>query len=273
MFLAEPPPTAYDFRFQFLGFPVRVTPFFWVAAVLLGWGWADGMHRWSLSIGEPMNQGVLLLMWVSAIFVSILIHELGHGIAMRYYGTQASLVLYHFGGLAIPDTAGSFMRMGYRSSGKQNQIVISAAGPAAQLLLALVIVLIALAAGYSVPVPFIGEDYLPTSHLKPIPSLPVWAMAYALLSPSVMWALLNLMPVYPLDGGQIAREVFLRFRPANGVRNSLILSVVTGVCLAVYALTRHQTFMAILFGMLAYSSYQILQAYSGRGGGFGGERW
>ena len=114
MFLTEPPPTAYDFRFQFLGFPVRVTPFFWVAAVLIGWNWADGWHRLSVQISEmqraaiesqnwesearqepptviePVNQGVLLLIWVSALFVSILVHEMGHGLALRYYGTDAS---------------------------------------------------------------------------------------------------------------------------------------------------------------------------------------
>jgi Zn-dependent protease len=270
VFLAEPPATQFDFRFRILGFPVRVTPFFWVVVVLFGWEWADWVHRASQMTAEPMNQGVLLLMWVGAVFFSILVHELGHALAMRYYRSEASIVLYHFGGMAIADSFGSFARMGYRSSGKQNQLVISAAGPAAQLLLALAVVLIALAAGYRAPVPLIGE-YLPISQLDPIPSLPMRAMADALMYPSVMWALLNLMPVYPLDGGHISRELFLRFS-SDGVRNSLILSVVTGVCLAVYGFMNGRTFLAILFAMLAFSSYQLLQAMSGRGGGFGG-RW
>ena len=62
--------------------------------------------------------------------------------------------------------------------------------------------------------------------------------------------------------------------PRDGIRSSLILSVVTGVCLAVYSWMMLQNMMmALLFGLLAFSSYQILQAYSGRGGGFGGGPW
>ncbi len=56
------------------------------------------------------GQGILLLMWIAAVFVSILIHELGHALAMRRYGISSYIVLYHFGGLAIPDRGGTFVR-------------------------------------------------------------------------------------------------------------------------------------------------------------------
>jgi len=283
VFLAEPPQTRYDLCFRIGPFHVRVTPFFWVMAIVLGWGLTQSMDRaLSEAAGASPGAGVLLVLWISAVFISILIHELGHALAMRYYGMDCYIVLYHFGGIAVPDSAASFAQFGgtaRRRDGK-SQIIISAAGPAVQLILAAIVLLLCHATGYvctfRVPliewiVPFLVEvPFLPEP--QAIPSAAMDAFVFFLLLPSIFWALLNLLPVYPLDGGQIAREVFTMFNPSGGIRSSLILSVVTGVAVAVYAMTREQMYLAIMFGMLAFSSYQILQAYSGRGG-YGGRPW
>jgi hypothetical protein len=73
---------------------------------------------------------------------------LGHALAYRFFGQGSQIVIYHFGGLAIPDT------WGRRASLRPIQrLVISAAGPLAQLALAAVIVAGLRAAGYAVPFP------------------------------------------------------------------------------------------------------------------------
>jgi hypothetical protein len=78
---------------------------------------------------------------------------------------------------------------------------------------------------------------------------------------------MNLLPVYPLDGGQISRELFLMGDAHGGMEKSLWLSVIVGGCAAVLGLLLLQSLlMALLFGSLAFSSYQILQQY-------GGGRW
>ena len=46
-----------------------------------------------------------------------------------------------------------------------------------------------------------------------------------LIQINLYWGLLNLLPVYPLDGGQIARELFLARRPEDGLERSLRLSM------------------------------------------------
>ena len=46
---------------------------------------------------------------------------------------------------------------------------------------------------------------------------------------NIFWGLVNLLPVYPLDGGQIARELLELASPADGVRQSLWLSVIAAV--------------------------------------------
>ncbi|GAF97863.1 unnamed protein product, partial [marine sediment metagenome] len=70
MFLAEPPPTQADLNFRLFGFNVRVSPWFWLLAVILGAGGIGG--------GTPPRE---ILIWVAVVFVSILVHEFGHTLA------------------------------------------------------------------------------------------------------------------------------------------------------------------------------------------------
>ncbi len=268
MLLGEPPRTQFDLHFVVSGVSVRVHPFFWLVALLLGSGLVG-------------NDGVRYVLWITAMFLSILIHELGHALAFRRFGIASHIVLYHFGGLAIPDTGSSPWSSG-RSLKPNENIFVSAAGPGAQLLLAAFVMLAFRASGYMVTYP---GSQIPFSLPFVRPSL-IWGnavmvqnallndFALFLLWPSVWWALLNLLPVYPLDGGQIAREVLVQVDPWDGVRKSLWLSVFTGGVLAFFGLSNGMMFLGIMFGMLAYSSWQILQQISGGGGpgGWGGRR-
>jgi stage IV sporulation protein FB len=80
-------PTSFDVTFRLGRFPVRVHPLFWLSMALIGLPWFDR----SLLLG---------LLWVACGFVSILVHELGHALAIRHYGSPASIQLIAFGGLA-----------------------------------------------------------------------------------------------------------------------------------------------------------------------------
>ena len=82
--LGQPQRTPYDLRFQLFNFPVTVSPWFWLVALIIG---GEG----ATSRGLP---GVVS--WMLAVFVSILIHELGHTFAFRYFGIPSHIVLYHF---------------------------------------------------------------------------------------------------------------------------------------------------------------------------------
>ena len=268
MFLTEPQPTPYDLHFHIFGTAVRVSPYFWLANALLGWELAQALD----GIGREASPGpgMLLLLWIAGVFVSILVHELGHVWAMRYYGIRASIVLYHFGGLAVPESTMSYLSFS-RGTRRENQMVISAAGPGAEFALAIVLLLLIRLAGYHLrfPIPYLDRVLPLADGGTPISSFPLEAFLFFVILPSVYWALMNLLPVYPLDGGHIARDICLRISPQDGVRTSLILSVITGAAVAAYAVTKNDFFLAIMFGMLAVSSFQVLQAYSGRGGGYG----
>ena len=50
-------------------------------------------------------------------------------------------------------------------------------------------------------------------------------------------------------------------KSAAGIVRSLQISVGTAALVAVYALTQEQFWTCVMFGALAYSSYQALQSY------------
>jgi Zn-dependent protease len=84
---------------------------------------------------------------------------------------------------------------------------------------------------------------------------------------------LNLLPIYPLDGGQVARELFGVYGGSDGLRQSLWLSLIAAAGLAVLALVRlDDQFLAFFFGYLAYTNYSVIRGMFGPGGGFGGFR-
>jgi stage IV sporulation protein FB len=266
LLLAEPPPNPWDLHLRMLGIPVRITPWFWLGSAVLGWSFADS---WGKASQGALSVGTALLIWIGVVLVSIIAHEFGHALAFRFYGIHAHVVLYHFGGIAVPDGSLDFSRR--MRLGSVQQIVVSFAGPAASLVLGFVFAAIVYFGGYFVPnpLPFLHPlDFL-WDGLR-APSVALQALLYAILFVNIWWALMNLLPVYPLDGGQISRAMFTIGNPREGIRYSLILSIAVSAAVAVWALSKQDTFLALMFGMLGYSSFQILQAYMGRGGGFGG---
>src|SRR5574339_379984 len=130
----QPPPTQYDLRFTLAGIPVSVHPLFWLITLLLG------------STGDLL----LIPIWIVVIFVSILVHELGHALAFRRYGQRSRIVLHFAGGLTIPEPV--YWGSGYANVGlsPNQQIFISLAGPGAGFLLAALILLLVAGMGGSV---------------------------------------------------------------------------------------------------------------------------
>lgn len=260
MFSAEPQRTQYDLNFQIFGFPVRVHPFFWLAGILLG------ANAGGLQSREGM---ALLLIWVAVLFVSILVHELGHAFAFRYFGSDARVVLYMMGGLAIPETSPYGNSYTTRARNPWQQIIIAFAGPAAGFLFAGVVVAAVYAGRASIDVNWLWH-VIPFFHASGISNPFLAGLVDSLLYVNIFWGLVNLLPIFPLDGGQISRELFTMNDSWNGTIRSLWLSVVVGAVVAVvggYAL--RSFFMAVMFGSLAFMNWQLIQQLSGRGGGGG----
>lgn len=255
MNLLDTPPTPFDVNFSVFGVPVRITPFFWLTAVIMGGAFANGTE---------------LLVWILAVLLSILIHELGHVWAYRRHGMAARVVLHQFGGVAIADGFGSAWRLPRWGNDPWRDIFISLAGPGAQILAALLLLApcLFLAARRGMPITSLSEVYRAVAFtLAEQRILSLFVILFA--NCSIYWALLNLLPVYPLDGGQVARSLFTLRGSSQAIPQSLWLSVFVGGAAAFYFFQSGSGYGGLMFAMLAFSSYQALQMY---GGGMGGWR-
>ncbi|MCA9055775.1 MAG: site-2 protease family protein [Planctomycetaceae bacterium] len=215
-------PTPYDLRFSLLGIPVRVSPWFWLMSAILGWS--------AIELGLQF-----LLLWVLAVFISILVHEFGHALTARAFGYPPRVLLYQFGGLAMytPDHKYALWK----------SLLTVAAGPFAGILLGGAVLILTL-----------------TLRTQKIEMTDEAAMFLSdMLYINFFWSAMNLLPVLPLDGGQMSRDLLLMVTPRRGMQFALIISAVVGAGIAIWALTSQQLYIAILFGSMAGGSIQELQ--------------
>lgn len=242
----EPERTPYDLEFRLLGIPVRVHPFFWLLTVILG----------GLSSGD--FDPLYVLLFVLAAFLSILWHEMGHALAVRAFGERPWITLYAMGGLASYHTAG-FSR---RTDPTFRSVMISLAGPGNQLLLAALVAGIAVLNGYEV---FrLGFVLVLDPRLADVNEV-LYMFAQSLFLISYFWAILNLLPIWPLDGGRVMEALATRVNPRDGLRMTLITSI--GACILVGALfivRSGSLFNGLLFAYIGFQNYQVLQSINYR---------
>lgn len=144
--------------------------------------------------------GLQLGLWLAgSIAVFTLVHELGHALAARRSGSEASISLDFMAGYA------SFVPS--RPLRRRERAFISAAGPLTQIGLGLV-ALVAMGVN-----PLDRNDF--TSDFA---TLAIWWAGPAI-------GVFNLIPVLPLDGGNIASEAIDYFVPGRGRTLMGIISI------------------------------------------------
>lgn len=249
--------TEFDVRFDLLGVPVRIHPVFWLSSGFLAWY----PHRIDLT-----------LVGVVAIMLSVLVHELGHALMNARFGFRSHVVLAFLGGYATS------MR---HSTWKD--IAVSAAGPVAGLAFALLIYLpfrlIGLIRRWVLVPSYFDFDFSVLNDWPVYfqPGNPGAELLIVFVRMSIFFGVLvnfaNLVPVLPLDGGQISRELFLwKYRQSRrGMTYCLQLSMWVAGGIAAFAVIQYQrdmgvfgldpVFLAIMFAYLCFLSYQALQLH------------
>jgi Zn-dependent protease len=205
------------FTFNVLGYPVAVTGSALLMFIYLVYGESGSV--------ADISRG---LIWASVLFFSVLVHELGHAVAADRLGLRPlGIVLHGFGGLC---------QYG-RSPNPKQGLVASAAGPVAGLLLALVA--------------FVLTLVLP----KTLPVGVLW-MVQSCFQVSLFLNLMNLLPMYPLDGGHVLHSGLSIFmRGSTAWRVTKWVSVPTAVVVGLGGLYLGFPFLAF---MAALSLYQTL---------------
>jgi stage IV sporulation protein FB len=243
--------TPYDLRFTLLGIPVRVHPLFWLVAVVLGFGRND-------------RNLALVVVWVACVFVSILVHEYGHALMARALGSSPSIVLWGMGGLC------------YSQAERQTllqRLAVVLSGPAAGLGLYVLVMLFAsgtfgISASENLSV---SQATLPG--LGMLVSADDWFSAQNklhnevyfesflyLIQINLLWSLFNLLPIWPLDGGQATQILLSLYDRARGPRWGHIVSLLCAGGLAIMAVSMGASlFNALFLAYFAMMNYQMLQ--------------
>ena len=238
--------TPYDLRFRLLDIPVRVHPLFWLTSAVLGWQ-------------ENNLPGVLI--WIVCVFVSIIVHEFGHGLMARRFHGSPSVVLYGMGGLCYSQ--------GERTPWERLAVIL--AGPGAGFVLCALVLL-----GTSAVFGLTGSEHLAVvmrlagiggspqqlmSGISKLPSDTALEIYTNLVWINLMWGLVNLLPIWPLDGGQATQVVLSMVDRKQGSRRAHVVSLLTAGILAVLAAARGSDFfLTIFFGMFAFINFQVLQS-------------
>jgi len=226
-------------RFRLGPIPVEVHPSHFLLAAILGiqalgdrnpdaWpGRALGSSDTAVSVA---TSAAVLLIWVAIVFLSVLIHELGHalvGLAFRY---RPSIQVAWLGGLTSSHAPGPIPW--------HRDVALTLAGP---LLGA------ALGLGCLAALQRLGSS-AEVAHY----TLRCAAVA------NLFWAAMNLLPVLPLDGGRVATAVLRRAFGRPGVAAAQVLALV--VCVGMIKVFWGSPFITLLFAIFGLQAVRTLAA-------------
>lgn len=201
--------------------------------VSLHWSWFAVAIYTLISRADEYSSAVWNLAEYLALFTIVLMHEFGHSLACRQTGGQADkIVLWPLGGVAFvapPQRPGA-------------QLWSIAAGPLVNV--ALIPLLYGLL--WVLDRQGVGETH---------PDLLECVFTVNVIN--VVLLVFNLMPVYPLDGGQIFRSVLWY---GIGPVRSLIVATGTGLlggaALTVYGLWAGRMWTIIMAGFLLFTCWR-----------------
>lgn len=197
-------------QFKLLGIPIEIRPTFLLVAALLG---------------LSANRVDLIFAWVGVIFISILIHELGHAFTARWFGSDVAIELNGIGGL----TSWTMPQGGITPA---RRALVAAAGSATGLLFGGLIWLIA----------------LPFGPFTQVPGFVISNLVFV----NVFWGLLNWLPIRPLDGGHLLTSLLERFAPARGERIANVVFFITAALALASAFYFRLIFVGLISGWLLW---------------------
>ena len=182
--------------------------------LLLAWV-AIGEYQSSRDAAAAFNGVVFVL----AVFATVVLHELGHALTARRYGIRTrDITLLPIGGVA---------RLERMPRDPKQELVVALAGPAVNVVIAAVLYLILRVTG-GVPAvadsAAISENFLERAFLARLLAVNIWLVLF------------NLIPAFPMDGGRVLRAL-LAMRSGDYAR-------------ATERAARVGRFFALVFGVL-----------------------
>lgn len=179
-------------------------------------------------IGFFLAGGNLLQMmiWVGVIFISVLFHEFGHALTALLFGRKPRIELVAMGGLTYHD--GEKLPF-------WKQFFITLNGP----LFGFIIVVIAY---FLREVPALSAGYA---------GLLMTQIYYV----NIIWTVVNLLPILPLDGGQLVRLGMEKIFNFKGLRYTLLTSAVLSLLFSLVLFITQNFLAGAVFFLFAFENF------------------
>jgi stage IV sporulation protein FB len=163
--------------------------------------------------------------WIGIIFVSVLFHEFGHALTAKMFGKKPRIELVALGGLTVHDS---------QDLPYWKQFLITFDGP----LFGFILALISLA----------------------LSKLSIFAGNWILRDLFVVncfWTVVNLIPVLPLDGGQLLRIVLERIFGTKGDRYALMVGLICALAISFFFFAMQSFLIGALFFLFGFQCFEM----------------
>jgi stage IV sporulation protein FB len=179
-------------------------------------------------LGYIFTQSLIgMAIWIGIIFISVLFHEFGHALTALCFGRSPRIELVAMGGLTYHD--GEKLPLW-----KQFLIVLD--GPLFGLLLFGIAWMLLQVDGLNTGVSGVILDWTANINL--------------------FWTFINLLPVLPLDGGQLMRIILEAIFGLRGLNYALLASAIAATLLSLLCFLYQSVLMGALFFLFAFQGYE-----------------
>jgi Zn-dependent protease/predicted transcriptional regulator len=170
---------------------------------------------WATWIGAGASAAVEMVLLIVALFTCVLLHEYGHALTARKFGIGTEdITLLPIGGVA---------RLERMPSNPRQELLVAVAGPAVNVVIAAVLLIIMLLRG----------DRIPTN----MTSLNEGGALGVLLAVNVVMILFNMLPAFPMDGGRVLRAVLaMRMPYAKATRAAATVGQGMAILFVIYGM-------------------------------------
>jgi stage IV sporulation protein FB len=187
------------------------------------------IHPWfwvfACMIGWLSSQSFLgMLIWVMIILVSVIVHEFGHALTAVFFKQKARIQLIAFGG--VTSFEGPKLKF-------WQQFLITLNGPLFGFFL------------------FLFATLLLQLSLPPL----LMTILKATQIANLFWTVVNLLPVLPLDGGQLLRIALEAAFGVKGFRASLLIGTILAAICSFYFFMLQAFLLGAFFFLFAYQSF------------------
>jgi membrane-associated protease RseP (regulator of RpoE activity) len=213
-------------RFSFAGIPVRIHASFLLIAFF---GWSAGFDALETTL------------WTFTVLVAVFVHELGHALTARRFGSTVSITLYGLGGLTHWRPRAPLPAI--------RRLLIFAAGSGAGFVLGLLVWWLGRSGALGTDLAFTLDQAFPSQIAAArftgnpgafVAAVTVWV--------SLLWGLINWLPLRSLDGGHMLRTLMEMIVPRRADTIASFVSAATGIVAAILA-WREEWYLAAFFAL------------------------